>query len=202
MRGLILNDILSTWKNLKSSAFKIILFLVFAIIVNNAEYIIFFMLLLSFILSLNFLGVDTVNNWGTYKLTFPVKREKIILGKYILIFSTHFISLSLYFIFSVLFKLYKIDLISYFNFFFCSVIGSGILLAISILIYLKYGYNRSISVIIMLFVGMALLAIRYKIFNYFKLMNYMEYFIILTLFFIMIYISYKLAVKIYIDTDY
>ncbi|MGV8083105.1 MAG: ABC-2 transporter permease [Coriobacteriia bacterium] len=84
MKALILKDLLTLQKQLKTTAIMIAFFVVFALFMKSATYLTSMAVLFFAMLSVSSFGYDELARWEPYALSLPIGRRQIVGAKYAL----------------------------------------------------------------------------------------------------------------------
>lgn len=83
MKGLLMKDYMGMKETLKMSLMTIIIFMVIGIVSNNIMYIIMMIMIMGMNQTMTSMSYDQASNWSEYSLTMPIRREDIVLSKYL-----------------------------------------------------------------------------------------------------------------------
>lgn len=111
MKGLILKDLLNLKSNIK---FLILFMIVFGYISsvgdgNNSSFIGVIIVLCTTMIVSTF-SYDDLNKWDSYVLTMPIKRDTIVLSKYLTMLIFSFIGVFFHLLLALLMDILKIHL--------------------------------------------------------------------------------------------
>lgn len=214
MKGLIIKDLLILKNQMKSLIFILIFFVFVAFANKDFSFVSFLIPFYMIMLVISTFSYDEFNHWDSFCNTLPYNKKDIVKAKYLLFLSSIIIAIIIGVVISILSTLMNnnIALEESISVLIGEISGIAITLSLMIPFIYKYGVQKGKTMLITVIVGLSLLVgiiIKLLNFNPTNLINSLNNINIITITIgilfiisIVIYISYKVSSRIYINKEF
>ncbi|MGN4126146.1 ABC-2 transporter permease [Lysinibacillus sphaericus] len=208
MTALLVKDLMTIQRQLKSQAIFLIAILIMSVFMQQGALLFSFIVFIVTIQAITALAYDELCNWDKYANTFPISKGEIVLSKYILSIILMIIGLVIALPFVILINRYTNNIATTDFFLFCSLIVSAAfcMLAMLLPIYIKFGSikGRIVVIAICFIPGLLLGLLDGYVTNFFVILSKLKDYSYLAPFvgLFILWLSYLISTGIYKRKDF